>query len=233
VTRTEEHAPGRHVDLVGEPDRGVVLLWHGRGVDNRDAVRPLAQQIAAAGVLALAADWSSEAPDHGRSDLLTSVRHARVTAEHHGHDPSRLVVAGWSLGGTAAVGLAVHAKRLGIELGGVVLIAPGDGPRALDAISGAALPATFTDGAGRCRIDLLYGEHDELATPDLVSGLELRLRAASWSTSLHSIDADHGEVVGARYDERADRYVRSSQPRAIAAAGLTADAVVQVVTSSR
>ncbi|MEJ7636271.1 hypothetical protein [Aeromicrobium sp.] len=229
---TQEYAPGRFVDLVGDGDSGVALLWHGRGVDSRTAMRPLTDRVAAGDVLAVAADWSSESADGGRTDLLGSLRFARENAERLGRDPSSVVLVGWSLGGTAALGVARHAKRLGIALGGVVLVGPGDGSRVIDPISGAALPSAFPPGASRCDVDLVYGEHDPLATPDLVSGLELRLRAAGWSTSLHSVDADHAGVVGARYDERTERYLPSTTDASGAAVQTVADIVVAAATSS-
>lgn len=231
MTTTEEYAPGRLADLVGDGERGVALLWHGRGVDHRTSMRPVADRVGAGGVLALAADWDSEASDGGRADLLGSLRLAREVAERHGHDPGSVVIAGWSLGGTAALGVAVHARRLGIALGGVVLIGPGDGPRVTDPVSGAPLPPTFPGGEGRCPVELVYGEHDPLATPDLVSGLELRLRAAGWTTALHAVDADHAGVVGTHYDERTERYLPS--PAHGPVAQTVADVVVAAATASR
>ncbi|MCU1679032.1 MAG: hypothetical protein JWM93_3790 [Frankiales bacterium] len=210
----------------GVPDRAIALLWHGRGVDSGSWMLPLAERIAARGVLALAADWDSEAADAGRADLLTSLRYARDLAAENGLDPDAVVVAGWSLGGTAAASLAVHAKRLGVGLGGAVLIAPGDGPRAIDALSGSPLPATMPPAGGRCRIDVLYGVDDTSATPDLVAGLELRLRIAGWPTTLQAVEADHGEIVGCRYDARQEVYRPSTTPRALTAADLVAEVVV-------
>jgi dienelactone hydrolase len=225
-----EYAPGRRMIERGTADRGVVLLWHGRGVDSADWMLPLAERVAAHGALALAPDWSSETPDGGRTDLLTSVRHARDAATDAGLDPERLVVAGWSLGGTAAASLAVHAKRLGIGLGGTVLIAPADGPGVVDGISGGPLPRTLPPGQGRWRVDVLYGEHDTSTPPDQVSGLELRLRAAGWTTSLQAVDADHGEIVGCRYDARREVYRPSSAPRALAGADVVAEVVAGAVS---
>lgn len=229
---TAEYAPGRAVDVLGSPDRGVVLLWHGRGVDHRGSMGPLAERIAAQGLLALSADWNSESSDGGRDDLLASWRHARELAEQHGRDPDLIVVAGWSLGGTAALSLAVHTASLGGELGGVVLIAPGDGPRVTDPFNGEPLPARFPPGTGRCPVHLAYGLDDPLSTPDLVSGLELRLRASGWATSLHAVEADHAEVVGTRYAARLERYLPSSSDRAVAAADAIAAVIVSAATSS-
>ena len=229
---TVEYAPGRAMDVLGGPDRGVVLLWHGRGVDHRGSMHPVAERIAAQGLLALPADWNSESADGGRADLLAAWHHARGLAEGHGRDPDAIVIAGWSLGGTAALSLAVHAESLGGGLGGIVLIAPGDGPRVSDPFNGQPLPDRFPPGAGRCPVDLVYGHDDPLSTPDLVSGLELRLRAAGWVTSMHAVDADHAEVVGTRYASRLERYLPSSSVRAVTAAAAVADVIVAAATSS-
>lgn len=220
------------MDVLGRPDRGIVLLWHGRGVDHRGSMYPLAELIAAQGVLALPADWNSEAADGGRADLLSAWRHARALAEQHDRDPDAIVIAGWSLGGTAALSLAMHAESLGGELGRIVLIAPGDGPRVSDPFNGQPLPARFPSGAGRCPVDLVYGVDDPLSTPDLVSGLELRLKAAGWSTSLHAVEADHAEIVGTRYAARVERYLPSSSVRAVTAAASVADVIVSAAATS-
>ncbi len=228
-----EYAPGRRALLSGSPDRGVALLWHGRGVDGADWMLPLAERVADVGdVLAVAVDWSSEGPDGGRSDLLSSLRFARTLATDHGLDPDAVAVAGWSLGGTAAASLAVHAKRLGIGLGGVVLIAPGDGPRVVDAISGSPLPTTMPPGTGRGRVDLVYGERDTSATPDLVAGLELRLRVAGWQTGLHGVDTDHAGIVGTRFDPRTEQYRRSDAGHVVRAADTVAAVIAGAATSS-
>lgn len=228
----DEYAPGRRIISRGTPEHGIILLWHGRGVDGAHWMLPLADRVATHDVLALAADWNSEAPDGGRSDLLTSLRFARELAERHGRDPDTVVVAGWSLGGTAAASVAVHGKRLGVALGGAVLIAPGDGPRVVDPVSGAALPTTMPPGAGRCGIDVVYGDRDTSATPDLVAGLELRLRVAGWRTRLHEIDTDHAGVVGARFDERTEQYRPSTADHAVHAADAVAALIVRTATSS-
>ncbi|MFI5429740.1 alpha/beta hydrolase [Aeromicrobium sp. UC242_57] len=227
-----EYAPGRHLQAFGQPDQAVTLLWHGRGVDHGSSMTSLGRRIAQHGVLALCVDWNSESADGGRTDLLTSVRFARDLATEHDLDPDRLVVAGWSLGGSAALSLATHAKRLGIGLGGVVMIAPGDGERVVEPITAAALPAVFPPGTGRCRIDLVYGERDPLATPDLVAGLELRLRASDWRTSMHSVDADHAGVVGTRFEPRTERYLPSRAADATRAADTVAELVVAATRPS-
>lgn len=229
---SREYSPGRRAHLFGSPDHGIALLWHGRGIDQGRAMQPIAERVAAAGLLAISVDWSSEEPDRGRGDLMSSLRFARELASEHGLDPDRIVLAGWSLGATAALGVAMHTEALGTPVAGVVLIAPGDGPRAVNPTTGTPLPATFPAGSHRAPITLVFGQDDLSSTPDLVSGLELRLRAAGWTTSLHAVDADHAGVVGARFDERTERYLPSRTGRARAAADTVADLVVAATRPS-
>ncbi|RYJ05918.1 MAG: hypothetical protein EON52_09055, partial [Actinomycetales bacterium] len=89
---TQEYAPGRLVDVVGEGT--TVLMWHGRGPDNRLALERLAAAVAASGRRVVVPDWDSTADDGGRADLLTSLRFARESADH---DPDELTLLGWSL----------------------------------------------------------------------------------------------------------------------------------------
>ena len=103
------------------------------------------------------------------------------------------VAGGWSLGGTAAVSLAVHAKRLGLPPVRIVLVAPGDGPRAVDPVSGSPLPETFP--SGNDVIDIVYGTADDISYAALVLGLDARLRAAGWRTRVTGLDADHVSIV--------------------------------------
>nr|MCW2727744.1 esterase [Aeromicrobium sp.] len=219
------------MDVRGD-DGPMVVLWHGRGADARGVLARLSELVAAHGVTVLTPDWDADHPDGGRADLLSSVRIARELATERGQDPDTIVVAGWSLGGVAAVSLALNARRLGVGVGGLVLIAPADGPRATDPLSGQPLPTSLPSGAGRCRIDVVYGEQDTITPPDMVCGLELRLRAADWSTSLHAVPGDHGEVVGATYDERRDAFVPSPSARAIEDATTVAAIIAAAATAS-
>ncbi|KRC65328.1 hypothetical protein ASE12_11475 [Aeromicrobium sp. Root236] len=214
---TEEYAPGRLADVHGDGAVGVVLLWHGRGADSRTVVADLADEIAGHGLRVVVPDWDSSAPDGGRSDLLASLEHARGLAMNHALDPDRLVVAGWSLGGTAAVGLVMQAPALGVRIKATVLLSPGDGPRALDPFTGEPLPAPFPEAPHAGPVHVVSATRDVIATPDLVRGLETRLRAAGWPTTWTEVEADHGSIAMTRYDADRDRFVATDDQATLAA----------------
>jgi hypothetical protein len=46
-----------------------VLLWHGKGANERDILEPLARRIAIAGVAAIVPDWSTDDGVYGRNYL--------------------------------------------------------------------------------------------------------------------------------------------------------------------
>ncbi|WP_327226191.1 hypothetical protein OG229_22770 [Streptomyces platensis] len=87
-----------------------VLLWHGIGPDERDVLEPLARATAAHGALVLVPDWRSDAPDGGRSHLLESLAFARKEAGGLGGHGESLVLAGWSAGAGAALGVALRPE---------------------------------------------------------------------------------------------------------------------------
>ncbi len=111
------------------------------------------------------------------------------------------MVLGWSLGGTAALGLALRSAH---PLH-TILVAPGYAPRAIDAFSGLPLPEVFPRGDGS--VDIFWGNRDELVDEAMARGLGGRLQDAGWAVTLTELDADHSGVVGIRFDEELDRYV--------------------------
>jgi predicted alpha/beta-hydrolase family hydrolase len=182
---------------MNRPVRSVVLLWHGSGPGESDVMQPLATALAHAGHRAVAIDWDSRAADHGREALLASLRDAREQAAGSG---APLVVAGWSLGGTAATSLAV----------------PSPGEPAVDAVVGLAVDfrapspldnALLMDAASLVRpVRLVHGTQDPLIPAD---------RAAAFAANhpvceLRLIDTDHAGVIGAAWDAALDRCLPSS-----------------------
>jgi dienelactone hydrolase len=210
---TAEYAPGRLLDVHGEGDAGVVLLWHGRGAHSRSDVAGLAGAVASHGRQVAVPDWDCDERDGGRSALEASLRYAYRRAERIGLDPREVVLVGWSLGGTAAVGLVTGDSNPPVRR--AVLLSPGDGPRAVDPFSGHPLPAAFPDGTGRARIDLVSGSRDTIATPELVHGLEARLRAVGWQTTFTEVDADHGSMVLGEQDESSGDFVPGSDSHSL------------------
>ncbi len=223
---TEEYAPGRLADVHGDGTDRVVLLWHGRGADSRTVVADLAHEIARRGVRVVVPDWRSDAPDGGRSDLLASLEHARGVAAELGLDPDGLTVVGWSLGGTAAVGLVMQAPALGVAIAATVLLSPGDGPRALDPFTGEPLPAPIPEAPHAGPVHVVCATRDEIATPQLVRGLADRLEAAGWPVTWTEIDADHGSIAMTRYDAELDRFVPADDESTTAAGRRVAELVV-------
>jgi hypothetical protein len=115
------------------PASAIVLVWHDRGQSAEDAVGAVGDL----GATVVSPAWDASADDGGRASLLVSVREARELIERDGGDPNRLGLIGFGLGGVAAAGLALHAKRLGIGLGPTLCVAPTwDEP---DPISGVLL----------------------------------------------------------------------------------------------
>src|SRR4051812_45538069 len=118
---TEEYLPGRELDVHGEGHAGIVLLWHGRAGNSRRDVAGLAAAVASRGLRVVVPDWDCEDEDGGRSTLVGSLVYAHRLAVRMGRYPSDTVVAGWSLGGTAAVGLAI-SERETLPIARVVLL---------------------------------------------------------------------------------------------------------------
>ncbi|QIX27178.1 malto-oligosyltrehalose trehalohydrolase [Nocardioides sp. JQ2195] len=224
MTVTEESAPGRLVDVHGDGDRGVVLLWHGRGADSRPELAQLGATIAQHGVRVVVPDWDCDDPDGGRTALLASLSHARRVAEQIGADPQEIVLVGWSLGGTAALGLVTWLDE---PVARVVLLAPGDGPNAIVPFTGEPLPEVFPHGAGRPLVQFVSAVDDDIVSPALVRGLASRLTAAGWATSWTDLEADHWSIAMTRFDEVADRGVPTDDPAALA----TGRRVAEIIAS--
>lgn len=202
-----EYASGRRADVYGDADAPTVLMWHGRGPDQRASLAVLAEAVAARGRRVVVPDWDSSSADHGRADLLTSLRFARESATH---DPGEVVLVGWSLGGTAALSLTQHQRRLGLSLPRVVVVAAGivtDDPlTGVDLTPPPPRPAPVTT-----RLDLICGRHDDRATVDGVAAAHDLWRAAGWDATLTVLDADHDTIVVATAEPVAEVVCRQDR----------------------
>lgn len=208
--RTQEYAPGRWVDVFGDPSQPTVLLWHGMQTDARAAVRPLAGMLADRGAAVVAPDWNSHADDGGRADLLRSLDFARDLATG-----AALVLVGWSLGGCAAAGLTLARFDLALAhtvcLAGAFMVPdPISGHPPSDMLSADRIGAPFL---------LLHGLDDDAvpvaASRDFAAGLQ----RIGWPVELVELAADHGSIAGADYDPVADRYEPARGGRALEVAG--------------
>ncbi|KQY60478.1 hypothetical protein ASD11_13615 [Aeromicrobium sp. Root495] len=199
---TQEYAPGRLVDVVGEGP--TVLLWHGRGPDNRLALTRLAAAVAASGRRVVVPDWDSTHEDGGRSDLLSSLRFARETADD---DPDQLTLLGWSLGGIAAASLTLNQRRLGIGLARTVLVAAGAFPYD-DPISGAPVGPAKPPVQRTTTVAFVHALRDELIATEDVHRAHADWSQAGWPVTLRELDADHFSIVEDTADEVASIVLR-------------------------
>lgn len=237
MTRTEAYAPGKVLDVHHPTDgRGVapvMLLWHGSGPDERDALAPLAAVLAQLGVLVLVPDWQSDDVAVGSRQLLASVEFARTASPDLGGDPARLVLAGWSLGANAAAWVGLHpgavdgwAPAAVVGLGGSFVGSPfGDEVFAgVDTAEGSARPG---------RALLVHGTVDNLVPVERSAEVADRLAGLGWTVRLRRVVADHAGVIGTVYDRARGRCVPSDDPARAAALVEVADLVARVALESR
>ncbi|OBG20732.1 esterase [Mycolicibacterium celeriflavum] len=214
---TVEYSPGRSADVFGDASQPTVLMWHGAQTDSRTAMRPLAERVHERGLAVVLADWDSHADDRGRADLLASAGYARERA-----DDNPLIVVGWSMGGLAAAGLAIHARQFGVThtvcLAGAFMVP--------DPISGDRLPKQL--GGDPVPFTLLHGEHDDVVPPEVSGGFAETLEGGGWPVDCVVLPADHGSIAGATYDPAADRYHPATDPATLEVA---ADVAVRIAAT--
>ncbi|WP_433856793.1 alpha/beta hydrolase [Streptomyces kronopolitis] len=205
----------RPVDALGPLP--VVLLWHGIGPDERDILAPLARAAAGRGLLALVPDWRSDAADGGRAHLLESLAFAREDAGGLGGDGRPCVLAGWSAGAGAALGVALRPESTG-----------GRRPRAVVGLAGHyGLPARTTGAApltdlaaGRhpgVPVHLVHGSGDTVLAARHSHDLADALRAAGATVTLQEPETDHAGVIMDEYDPAADRCLPTAADHALRA----------------
>ncbi len=226
---THEYAPGRFVDVHAGVGRGHVLLWHGRQPDMRSAVAPLSGLIAARGPTVHAADWNSHADDAGRSDLLRSFRFVRETAEAEGADPDSLVLVGWSLGGTAAAGLTLHARKLGVSVAHTVCLAGGF--PAPDPISGVHLTGRLPSSKSPSGFTLFHGIADDVVPVAASRAFGQQLAQSGWPVEVVELPTGHGGIAGAELDPTGDGYQAATDEKTIAVATEVAGRIAAVTAS--
>jgi dipeptidyl aminopeptidase/acylaminoacyl peptidase len=215
-----EYAPGRTLDLFGDAAGPTVLMWHGAQSDARSAMRPLAELVAGHGVAVVVPDWNSHADDRGRADLLQSAEFVRQHTDSGG-----LVLVGWSLGGVAAAGLTIHARRFNIPVAHTVCLAGAFTVR--DPITAERLPLRLP--AQRSPFTLLHGSADDVVPVEVSRSFAATLNDNEWPVELAELSADHGAIAGARYDSGVDRYFAADDPAVLAVAADVARRIADVV----
>lgn len=199
-----------------------VLLWHGIGPDERDVLEPLARTAAAHGLLVPVPDWRSDAMDGGRSHLLESLAFARKEAGGLGGDGESFVLAGWSAGAGAALGVALRPE-----------IVEGWRPKAVVGVAGRYNLSARTTGAapladlaaGRdpgVPVRLVHGNRDSVVDVQYSRELNEALRAAGRTVTLQEPETDHAGVIMTAYDPAADRCVPTTAEQAVRAGRVVA-----------
>lgn len=225
-----EYAPDRRLDVHPGSGPGHVALWHGRQPDMRDIVAPLSRAIAERGPTVHAVDWNSHADDDGRDDVLRSVRFVRESIRASGGDPDALVLAGWSMGGTAAAGLTLHAERLGLRVAHTVCLAGGF--PAPDPISGTQLLTDpLPQSSAPTRFTLIHGVGDDVVQISVSRAFAQRLEQAGWPVEVVEVPTDHGGIAAAELDASEDGYQPATDPDTLAVAGQVADRIAAVSPS--
>jgi dienelactone hydrolase len=206
-----------------------VLLWHGRPADNRAVLESLGNALAALGLLVLVPDWRTDAPDGGWSQLRESLAYTRTRAYEHGGDADRIVLAGWSLGGRAALATALRPTA-----------ASSDGwrPRAVVGLgsnyrsSDELMNPTVTEDLARSSaspipVYLHHGTADIVVDAARSREFAAALRRRGWPVSLVESDSDHSGVVMAEYDRALGRCRGATAEHALRAGETTARLIAE------
>jgi dienelactone hydrolase len=203
-------AEGQTVDLctpVSGPSDVTVLLWHGSGPRERGVMSPLAEEVAKLGASVYVPDWSSDAEDRGVADLFRSLDFVVSEIRREPSPSSRMVLAGWSAGASAAMAMALRGEEER-RPSSVIAIA---GRYDIIGPLGDDRPMNMSMGSpGEVSIRLIHGRHDTVVAAEQSELLFTALSGSGWSSSLTLVDADHAGVIGCRYDEERDLCVPSS-----------------------
>lgn len=224
---TVEYAPGQPADVHPGSGEGHVLLWHGRGPNERAVLATLAGLVAERGPTVVVPDWNSENEDGGRADLLRSLRFTREIVEADGDDPGSLVLVGWSLGGTAAAGLTIHARRLGVAVSRTVCLAGGF--VAPDPISGDVLTGSLPTTTHPSPFTLIHGIADDIAPVAMSRAFAQALELAHWPVELLELPTEHFGIVGTAHDDARDTCFPATDEKTLG----VVDEVAGRITSSR
>jgi len=233
VLKGIELPTGCSADLYRGDSKGpTVILWHGKGPQERDVMAPVAHAASRLGVTVFAADWRSDEDDGGRRDLLGSLDFVRTEGARLGVEPDRVVLAGWSLGARAALDIAAHGVGAPWRPHAVVGIA--GGYRQPGAVSNQVVVSSIE----RCThppvpVWLVHGERDEIVPVARSRECAAALVSADWPVELAVPDTDHGGVVMTRYVPALGRCEPSGDPEVLAAGAETVRALVLAASLDR
>jgi alpha-beta hydrolase superfamily lysophospholipase len=188
--------------------RSFVVLWHGRGRNEKHVLRPLAQALQAEGHTVVVPDWDHGSVDRGAGALLGSLDVAASLASSGG---GPLVLAGWSLGGTAALSVALRTPSRGRPVAVVGLAADTFVPSPLD---GRVPLESVASGVGALPLHLLHGADDHVVDAEGAVRFQRSCEDAGLACELALIATDHGGVIGAEYDRDRCECVPSGRPAA-------------------
>ena len=220
ISTSVEHAvpfgEGNHLDLYRRRDlehAPVVLLWHGRGPNEREVLAPLAAAIVREGFVVVVPDWHADRPQQGRSDLLASLAYVLDRAPSAGGDKDRIIVAGWSLGANAAADLMLHPEEAG-----------GWRPTGFAGFAGgydespiSGLPLVGSPGTAPVPCLVVHGTDDSVVPVQQSRDFASQLLGCGWPVSSLELETDHAGVIGTEYDPNVGRCFSSREPGAIVA----------------
>ncbi|MGW4563668.1 alpha/beta hydrolase [Streptomyces sp. NPDC004561] len=202
-----------------------VLLWHGRGPDERDVLAPLAGAAASLGVVCFVPDWRPDAHAGGRTHLRESAVFVQRYGADFGGDTERTALAGWSLGAKAALAAALAPGALdgwrpravvGIA-GGYTRPEPLTGRTPLDELTDAVdLPPALP-------VRLIHGTDDPIVDVRQSRLLHEALRHRGRPTLLHQPGTDHAGVIMNEYDPESCRCRPSDADHAVRGGSRTAE----------
>lgn len=190
-----EYTHGQLADVYRAAAPVTVLLWHGSGANDRGALAGLARAIAGPANVVVP-DLRTSETSQAKEDLEASVDFSRGLG-------TRLIVAGWSHGGTAAAELACSPSA---EISAFVGLAgnysvrgPLTGESPIELVQRGRTP--------RSPAWLIHGTQD-LVVPTAVSrAMEAALKEASSPVVMHELETDHAGVILASFVAEAGRCV--------------------------